>query len=391
MLRDNHAHCAAGTRNYATILSGIGDAGRIGQGMSVIRSRVGVRGMTLIELLCVMGIIAMLAALLLPALAQAQARARRLQCINDLHQVGVGFVNFANEHNGQFPMAVPMSAGGTLELAQSGYRLEGDFYFSFRHFQAASNELVTPNVVVCPADTRPPAASFTTLSNASLSYFVGVNAEFARPTSILAGDRNLTNDYATPGTLVRLGGNYPLHWTDELHRFKGNLLFSDGHVEEKNSPALVVTANQTPVIANLAMPTVRPPGFSSSAEEADAKTRSGGIAFTRPGGGVRGQRASIMPAGGVPEEAPSPPRVERRSTNGVAANPPAKSAEEDASSPWLGPWLTAITGVLAGRSLWWFYALLLLLAVAALALRRAARGRKQRAAKSPKLSPTSIK
>src|ERR1017187_6995741 len=133
MLRDNHAHCATGTRNSATILAGIGDAGLIGEGMSVIRSRVGVRGMTLIELLCVMGIIAMLAALLLPALAQAQARARRLQCINHLHQLGVGFVNFANEHNGLFPMAVPMSAGGTLELAQSGYRLEGDFYFSFRH------------------------------------------------------------------------------------------------------------------------------------------------------------------------------------------------------------------------------------------------------------------
>jgi prepilin-type processing-associated H-X9-DG protein len=347
--------------------------------------------MTLIELLCVMGIIAVLAALLLPALAQAQARARRLQCINHLHQLGVGFVNFANEHNGQFPMAVPMSAGGTLELAQSGYRLERDFYFSFRHFQAASNELVTPKVVVCPADTRPPATSFTTLSNANLSYFVGVNAEFARPTSILAGDRNLTNDYATPGTLVRLGGNYPLHWTDELHRFKGNLLFSDGHVEEKNSPALVATANQTPVIANLAMPTVRQPGFSSSAEEADAKTHSGGIVFTRPGGGVRRQGASIMPAGGAPEEAPSPPRVERRSTNAAPASHPAKAEEENASSPWPGPWLTAINGVVAGKSLWWFYALLLLLALVALALRRAVRRREKRAAKTHTPFPTNGK
>ena len=81
--------------------------------------------MSLIELLCVMAIIALLAALLLPALGQAKARARRIQCIDHLHQVGVGFVSFANEHNGQFPMAVPASAGGSLELAQGGYLLTG--------------------------------------------------------------------------------------------------------------------------------------------------------------------------------------------------------------------------------------------------------------------------
>src|ERR1035438_1328587 len=122
--------------------------------MSATRSSVGVRAMSLIELLCVMAIIAMLAALLLPAISQAQARARRLQCMDHLHQAGIGFISFANDHNSQYPMAVPMSAGGTLELAQSGYLLQGDFYFSYRHFQAASNELVTPKLVVCPADSR---------------------------------------------------------------------------------------------------------------------------------------------------------------------------------------------------------------------------------------------
>ena len=359
--------------------------------MSDTRSNVGVSGMTLIELLCVMGIIAILAALLLPALAQAQARARRLQCSSHLHQVGIGFVNFANEHHGRFPMAVPMSVGGTLELAQSGYRLEGDFYFSFRHFQAASNELVTPKLVVCPSDTRPPASNFATLSNANLSYFVGVNAKFARPASVLAGDRNLTNDYITPSTLVRLGGNYPLHWTAELHRFKGNLLFADGHVEEKSSPALVSTVSQLPVIANLAMPTVRQPGSSSSAAEANPKALSGGFAVTRPGGGVRREGPSITPAGGAPEQAPPPPRVEKRSTNAVPASPPAKPEAENLTSPWPGPGLTAITGVLAGKSLWWIYALLLFLAVAVLALRRAARGKKKQAIKPHWSSPPRIK
>ncbi len=220
--------------------------------------------MSLIELLCVIAIIGVLAALLLPALGQAKARARRLQCIDHLHQVGVGFVSFANDHNGQFPMAVPGSAGGSLELARSGYLLQGDFYFSYRHFQAASNELVTPKLLVCPADTRLPAAGFATLSNGSLSYFIGVNAEFARPTSILAGDRNVTNDYATPGTVVRVGQNYALRWTEELHRFKGNLLFSDGHVEQKNRPALVAGDGQVPAVANLALPTLRQSGAAAS-------------------------------------------------------------------------------------------------------------------------------
>jgi prepilin-type N-terminal cleavage/methylation domain-containing protein/prepilin-type processing-associated H-X9-DG protein len=371
--------------------------------MNVTRSNVGVSAMSLIELLCVMAIIALLAALLLPALGQAKARARRIQCIDHLHQTGVGFVNFANDHNGQFPMAVPVSAGGSLEFARSGYLLQGEFHFSFRHFQVTSNELVTPKLVVCPADTRLPATSFATLSNANLSYFIGVNAEFARPTSILAGDRNLTNDYTTPGSLVRLGPNYALRWTDELHRFKGNLLFSDGHVEEKNNPALASTGGQVPAVANLALPTVRQPGTAapspggssspgtpgtssapgvpnsgSSAPAASAKALTGANSVIRPGGSVTPQWVPAMPAGGASAQTPSPPRVEKRSTNTAAASTPPKPEEEDASFSRFELWLAAATEGLAEKGLWWFCALLLLIVASILVLRRLARGRKKR-------------
>ncbi|HEY5480147.1 MAG TPA: hypothetical protein VIL39_01565 [Verrucomicrobiae bacterium] len=380
--------------------------------MSATRSSVGVRAMSLIELLCVMAIIMVLAALLLPALGQAKARAKRIQCLDHLHQTGIGFVSFANEHNGRFPMAVPASAGGSLELAQGGYLLPGDFYFSYRHFQAASNELVTPKLVVCPADTRVPATSFATLSNANLSYFIGVNAEFARPTSILAGDRNLTNDYTTPGTVLRLGQNYALRWTDELHRFKGNLLFSDGHVEQKNNPALVPTGGQVPGVANLALPTVRQPGTAASSPGAgasawtpsapskadapdsgtftsatNAKARRGLIAVSRPRGSATPDRVSVTPAGGASKEAPASPRVEKRSTNAVAASTPAKPEEAEAIFSQFGLWLTAVTGGLVEKSLWWFYALLLLLAVATVVLSKSVRGRKKRAAKPPMRFP----
>lgn len=253
-------------------------------GMKAVRCKGGAGAFTLLELLSVTAVIIVLAALLLPALERVRAQAKRAQCVSRLRQVGVGFQNFAHDHNGLFPMALPASAGGTLEFAASGRRLSGNFYFSYHHLQALSAELVTPQLLVCPADTRLPAPSFGGLQNSNLSYFVGINASYAHPDSILAGDRNVTNDWAGAPSLVRLGGNYSLRWTHELHRFKGNLLFSDGRVEEKNTPALRVVVGQAPLVAELALPTAqpsawRPPhGSGASVDTRPPETTSPGTA-----------------------------------------------------------------------------------------------------------------
>ncbi len=206
-------------------------------------------------MLVVIAIIGILAALLLPAVNSAKLHAKRIACVNHLRQTGLGFQMFANDHNGKLPMQVSNRDGGTAELVNVTNQESADFTSAYRHFQALSNELVTPKVLLCAMDTRVAAENFPSLRNTNASYFVNVRAENGRSTTILAGDRNLTNNSAGGQTVLRLDANSYLRWTAELHRFKGNLLYADGHVEELNRPA-IMAAN---AVAALALPTDEPP------------------------------------------------------------------------------------------------------------------------------------
>ncbi len=58
---------------------------------------------TLVELLVVIGIIAILAALLMPALNKAREKAQQTQCINQLKQISLGMEMYRNDNRGNFP------------------------------------------------------------------------------------------------------------------------------------------------------------------------------------------------------------------------------------------------------------------------------------------------
>jgi type II secretory pathway pseudopilin PulG len=306
---------------------------------------------TLLEVLLVIAIIATLLALLLPSLSKAQLRAKRVKCLNNLKQIGVAFQTFAHDHGDRYPMQVSTNASGTLEFVTAADRLSGSFFFAFRHFQAISNELVDPRLLICPADNRLPAPTFAALQNENVSYFVAPLAQAGQSDSIVAGDRNITGTWSSGGSVLRIGSDNSPGWTHELHDGQGNLLFGDARVELLNNKGLLTALNDSRGTIPIYPPSVGAGGGNASSGGSSGGPGAGigiagssgtsgrsprgsgssGGAASASGGGALSQLEQVFGGGGEKAKpaAPNPGPVMAKKAGLAAAESPRLPAMEE--------------------------------------------------------------
>ena len=223
---------------------------------SVLRTKKN-HAFTLVELLVVIAVIAILAALLLPALNKAKETAARIQCLNNVRQIGIGTHLYTEDANNTFPLV--------LDWPESGGQLGTSSAYSSNLCGPTNRPLnfyaPSVNVFCCPRDKGDSLNNINDSCWISYgnSYIMQLAESSFRIQYILALQNGSYGAPIKTSKITRtdnkiLAGEWPLHanrpledkrtqWHNQGKKRAFNITFADLHSEYFTFPPTYGTAD----------------------------------------------------------------------------------------------------------------------------------------------------